>query len=130
MESFWPAETLKYAYLLLDTSTPEPLPLDQFVFNTEAHPLPILGSAADAAATKQYVRGPRGNEGRKGGAAGVSAPMTTANLDRRAKVRGAASYRGLGFMLTCTVWVQWNLGVLHNSPCEASAVRRACVHTP
>jgi hypothetical protein len=59
MESFWPAETLKYLYLLLDDSSPEMLPLDQFVFNTEAHPLPIAGSAADAAAAKFYVQGPR-----------------------------------------------------------------------
>ena len=57
MESFWPAETLKYAYLLLDTSTPELLPLDQFVFNTEAHPLPILDTAADAAAARALRQG-------------------------------------------------------------------------
>ena len=63
MESFWPAETLKYAYLLLDDSTPELLPLDQFVLNTEAHPLPIAGSAADLAAQRFYVHGPRNDEG-------------------------------------------------------------------
>jgi len=32
------------------------LPLDQWVFNTEAHPLPIAGSPADAAAAAWYVR--------------------------------------------------------------------------
>jgi hypothetical protein len=32
------------------------LPLDQWVFNTEAHPLPILGSAADAAVRQHYVQ--------------------------------------------------------------------------
>ena len=64
MESFWPAETLKYLYLLLDDSKPELLPLDQFVFNTEAHPLPIIGSMADAEAAKWYVKGPRNNSTR------------------------------------------------------------------
>ncbi|CAI2350598.1 unnamed protein product [Caenorhabditis sp. 36 PRJEB53466] len=40
MESFFLAETLKYLYLLLadDQSI---LPLDQWILNTEAHPLPI-----------------------------------------------------------------------------------------
>lgn len=40
MESFYLAETLKYLYLLLADDQSE-LPLDQWVFNTEAHPLPI-----------------------------------------------------------------------------------------
>lgn len=39
-ESFFMAETLKYLYLLFcDASF---LPLDQWVFNTEAHPLPVI----------------------------------------------------------------------------------------
>ena len=40
MESFFLAETLKYLFLLFaeDCSI---IPLDQWVFNTEAHPLPI-----------------------------------------------------------------------------------------
>lgn len=37
VESFWMAETLKYAYLLY--SDPDLISLDDFVFNTEAHPL-------------------------------------------------------------------------------------------
>ncbi|KAK3317846.1 glycosyl hydrolase family 47-domain-containing protein [Cercophora scortea] len=37
MESFWLAETLKYFYLLF--STPDVISLDDWVFNTEAHPL-------------------------------------------------------------------------------------------
>ncbi|KAF4534432.1 Class i alpha-mannosidase [Lasiodiplodia theobromae] len=37
MPSFWTAETLKYFYLLF--SEPDVVSLDQFVFNTEAHPL-------------------------------------------------------------------------------------------
>lgn len=36
MESFWTAETLKYFYLIF--STPDMLSLDDWVFNTEAHP--------------------------------------------------------------------------------------------
>lgn len=40
MESFFLAETLKYLYLLFaDDQTI--IPLDEYVFNTEAHPLPI-----------------------------------------------------------------------------------------
>ena len=37
MESFWTAETLKYYYLLF--SEPNVISLDDYVFNTEAHPL-------------------------------------------------------------------------------------------
>lgn len=46
MESFFLAETLKYFYLLFEDD-PNVLPLDQWVFNTEAHPLPIWGTPAD-----------------------------------------------------------------------------------
>lgn len=38
MESFWLAETLKYLYLLFDDE--DLIPLDKYVFNTEAHPFP------------------------------------------------------------------------------------------
>ena len=37
MESFVLAETVKYFYLLFDPDYP--IPLDKYVFNTEAHPL-------------------------------------------------------------------------------------------
>ncbi|KAM7202382.1 Glycoside hydrolase [Rhypophila sp. PSN 637] len=37
MESFWLAETLKYFYLIF--SDPDLISLDEYVFNTEAHPL-------------------------------------------------------------------------------------------
>jgi mannosyl-oligosaccharide alpha-1,2-mannosidase len=37
MESFWLAETLKYLYLLF--SPPSVMPLEEWLFNTEAHPL-------------------------------------------------------------------------------------------
>lgn len=36
-ESFWMAETLKYLYLIFDDT--ERISLDDWVFNTEAHPL-------------------------------------------------------------------------------------------
>ncbi|KAI0918074.1 hypothetical protein AcV5_002851 [Taiwanofungus camphoratus] len=40
MPSFFLAETLKYLYLLFTDD--ELIPLDQWVFNTEAHPLPVF----------------------------------------------------------------------------------------
>lgn len=39
MESFWLSETLKYLFLLF--SDEDVLPLDEWVFNTEAHPMPV-----------------------------------------------------------------------------------------
>jgi len=41
-QSFFLAETLKYLYLLF--SPDDVVPLDRWVLNTEAHPLPILRS--------------------------------------------------------------------------------------
>jgi mannosyl-oligosaccharide alpha-1,2-mannosidase len=38
-ESFWMAETLKYFYLIF--SEPDLVSLDDYVFNTEAHPFKI-----------------------------------------------------------------------------------------
>ena len=43
MESFWLGETLKYLYLLF-SDDPALLPPECFVFNTEAHPLPVVAS--------------------------------------------------------------------------------------
>ena len=40
MDSFWLAETLKYFYLLFSDDRSE-IDLDKFVFNTEAHLMPI-----------------------------------------------------------------------------------------
>uniref|UniRef100_A0A1Q3F1G6 alpha-1,2-Mannosidase n=1 Tax=Culex tarsalis TaxID=7177 RepID=A0A1Q3F1G6_CULTA len=40
MESFWLGETLKYFYLLFSDDRNE-IDLDKYVFNSEAHPLPI-----------------------------------------------------------------------------------------
>ncbi|KAI0409964.1 glycoside hydrolase family 47 protein [Xylaria palmicola] len=49
MESFWLAETLRYFYLIF--SSPDLVHLDEFVLNTEAHPLrrpaPSTGKARD-----------------------------------------------------------------------------------
>ncbi|KAK4778488.1 hypothetical protein SAY86_006016 [Trapa natans] len=42
METFFLGETLKYLYLLF--SDADLIPLDKFVFNTEAHPIPIKGA--------------------------------------------------------------------------------------
>jgi len=42
MESFFLGETLKYFFLLFDNSELGLIPLDHYVFNTEAHPLPII----------------------------------------------------------------------------------------
>ena len=36
-QSFWLAETLKYFYLVF--AAPDVISLDEYVFNTEAHPL-------------------------------------------------------------------------------------------
>lgn len=41
-ESFFLAETVKYLYLLFCRE--DYISLDEFVFNTEAHPLPIIKS--------------------------------------------------------------------------------------
>ncbi|KAH9854342.1 glycoside hydrolase [Lenzites betulinus] len=46
METFLMSETLKYLYLLFEDDTV--LPLDKYVFNTEAHPLPIFNPTRHA----------------------------------------------------------------------------------
>jgi len=43
MESFFLSETLKYLYLLF-SDDPNLIPLNKYVFNSEAHPLPIYSS--------------------------------------------------------------------------------------
>jgi len=45
METFFLAETLKYLYLLF--SDDSVIPLNEYVFNTEAHPLPIFTPSHD-----------------------------------------------------------------------------------
>ncbi|XP_051147921.1 mannosyl-oligosaccharide 1,2-alpha-mannosidase MNS1 [Andrographis paniculata] len=52
MQSFFLAETLKYLYLLF--SPPSVIPLDEWVFNTEAHPIKIV--TRDEQAAKQGKR--------------------------------------------------------------------------
>ena len=44
MESFFLAETLKYFYLLFEDDADENFNLNKWIFNTEAHPLPIYSS--------------------------------------------------------------------------------------
>ena len=44
METFWMSETLKYLWLLF--SEDDVLPLDEWVLNTQAHPLPIRCKAS------------------------------------------------------------------------------------
>ncbi|KAK5128641.1 hypothetical protein LTR08_003950 [Meristemomyces frigidus] len=49
IESFWTAETLKYFYLIF--SDPDLVSLDDYVFNTEAHPLRRLTHGAGRRST-------------------------------------------------------------------------------
>lgn len=44
MESFFLAETLKYLYLLFSEEASQQYSPDKFVYNTEAHPLPVYNS--------------------------------------------------------------------------------------
>lgn len=53
-QSFFLAETLKYLYLLF--SNDDLLPLDHWVFNTEAHPLPVLHLANTTLSGNPAVR--------------------------------------------------------------------------
>lgn len=53
METFFLGETLKYLYLLF--GDPNVLPLTEFVFNTEAHPLPIRREKAASKSENQAV---------------------------------------------------------------------------
>ncbi len=43
MESFFLAETLKYLYLLFTDD--DFMNIEEYVFNTEAHPFPIFGAS-------------------------------------------------------------------------------------
>ena len=49
----------RYLWLLF-SDDPELLPLTEYVFNTEAHPLPIAGSPADAAMRSAYLQHDQG----------------------------------------------------------------------
>lgn len=42
VQSFWIAETMKYAYMLQDDAAA--IKLDQWVISTEAHPFPLPGT--------------------------------------------------------------------------------------
>lgn len=52
-ESFWLAETLKYLYLLY--SPLDVIPLDTWVFNTEAHPLKVMKPSQQAATQAVHI---------------------------------------------------------------------------
>eukprot|EP00850_Spirogloea_muscicola_P023529 SM000364S13664 [mRNA] locus=s364:793:1731:- [translate_table: standard] len=56
METFFLGETLKYLYLLF--ADDGVLPLNAFVFNTEAHPLPMF-TRVNASAAAAVVRNPQ-----------------------------------------------------------------------
>lgn len=45
MESFFLAETLKYLYLIFDDVNH--IPLDKYIFNTEAHPMKVFTPIVD-----------------------------------------------------------------------------------
>ena len=47
LQSFFLAETLKYLYLIFEEDNV--VSLDEWVFNTEAHPFPIQNSKSDLA---------------------------------------------------------------------------------
>lgn len=47
MESFFLGETLKYFYLLFSDDS-SLISLDEYVFNTEAHPLPVWPPSGSA----------------------------------------------------------------------------------
>ncbi|KAJ1400638.1 Six-hairpin glycosidase-like superfamily [Sesbania bispinosa] len=66
MQSFFLAETLKYLYLLF--SPPSVIPLDEWVFNTEAHPLRIV--PRNAHQEDEEEKFPRHLHGRKEGRMG------------------------------------------------------------
>ena len=57
MESFFLAETLKYAYLLF--ARPETLDLQAVVFNTEAHPIRPTWRPGSSESTAGRIEGPR-----------------------------------------------------------------------
>ncbi|CAN6552048.1 unnamed protein product [Malus baccata var. baccata] len=66
MQSFFLAETLKYLYLLF--SPPSFISLDEWVFNTEAHPLRITDrhASGESDSTTEQDRLPETFQGRKG----------------------------------------------------------------
>ena len=60
MQSFWIAETLKYFYLIF--SDPEDISLDDYVFNTEAHPFRIPKPGRENGPVKSFGDRDRGQE--------------------------------------------------------------------
>lgn len=57
METFFLAETLKYLYLLFEDDARQTLPLNRYLFNTEAHLLPIAPPSGAAKSTTTTTSG-------------------------------------------------------------------------
>ncbi|CEM40138.1 unnamed protein product [Vitrella brassicaformis CCMP3155] len=95
MHTFCLAETFKYLLLLF--SPRRTLPLDRFVLNTEAHPLPIMDNPTPGGKCGRIARMMRHTTGTTGTDAVVSLkapPMLAQLLDKHAgKIRGASGSR-------------------------------------
>ena len=96
MESFWLGETLKYLYLLF-SDDPALLPPECFVFNTEAHLLPVVASdgVPDTEACVELVAEAKRREDRESARAAVRDPegKTRAKSEESATERATPSYR-------------------------------------
>ncbi|KAJ2699506.1 hypothetical protein FB645_005298 [Coemansia sp. IMI 203386] len=73
MESFFLAETLKYLYLLF--SPIDVLPLDEYVFNTEAHPFKIVKTSSVEQKEEQEKGVDNGVDGEDDGPLNVKDPV-------------------------------------------------------
>ncbi|KAF8978652.1 mannosyl-oligosaccharide alpha-1,2-mannosidase [Entomortierella lignicola] len=76
METFFLAETLKYFYLLFSPN--DIFPLDEYVFNTEAHPLPIFDPSEKL--LKPPVAEETANQGKEIEKAAAETEASAANL--------------------------------------------------
>ncbi|KAJ3263777.1 Mannosyl-oligosaccharide 1,2-alpha-mannosidase IA, partial [Borealophlyctis nickersoniae] len=85
-ESFFLAETLKYLYLLYTSD--DVIPLEQYVFNTEAHPVSVRGHGRRADPRK-WVPVPTKNAFYK--EVGTASEVTEEDVERRRKAAGERS---------------------------------------
>lgn len=81
MESFWLAETLKYFYLLFDDDNI--LSLTEYVFNTEAHPLPTFDM--DPLFKTRWLRDKDDSRSHQKFIPAIGAPETDTRLERKRK---------------------------------------------
>lgn len=86
-ELFWWAETLKYLYLLFDDLNT--LPLDQYVFNTEAHPLPRFELGQFKTGWQRDADDPRRKSDRK------EVPPAPANIDKKNPPKAAKAAKNI-----------------------------------